>query len=343
MPDPFNISFPRAYADPVGQGQIKLSPEDFKVVEKLSFPLSGAGEHLYLQLRKTGQNTLWVVEQLARHFELKKRDIGYAGLKDRHAITTQWFSLLQRPGTKEKLNNFSCEGVELLDVQLSSRKLRKGAIQHNDFTITVRNLDTAEANLTTRLDIITSAGVPNYFDEQRFGRQRQNLLAADKLFHGRLRAKQSKRRLYISAARSWLFNLVLAERIRRACWSTGLNGDVFNLNGSKKYFHQVTMDHELQQRLVEFDIHPTAPLWGEGELLTTGAARELELSALSDWSDWCHQLERARLKQQRRPCRVLPENLHYQYDKKLQQLNLSFRLPAGAYATNVLREIIDIL
>ena len=340
----FQDEFPRAHGNPVGSGKLKLSPQDFIVDEELSFPLIGEGEHAYLKICKTGQNTMWVVSLLAKHFSIKERDIGYAGLKDRHAVTTQWFSLLAKSATLDKIETFNHEGIEILDVQRHSGKLRKGAIKHNVFILTIRDFDVDQTDIRTRIDAINNQGVPNYYDEQRFGRQRQNLSMVEKLFNGELKGKLSpkkpKRRIYLSAARSWLFNHVLAERVRKNYWASGLDGDVFMLDGSKKFFHEEKLDDVLVQRLKEKDIHPTAPLWGEGDSQTSSEAKQLELAVLADWKNWCQQLEGARMKQQRRATRVLPENLEYQYNGAEAQLKISFNLPAGSYATNLLRELV---
>lgn len=336
------IRFPRAHPDPVGSGYIKQSPEDFFVDETLSFSFTGEGEHSYLKIRKTGQNTMWVVGVLARHFNVKERDIGFAGLKDRQAVTTQWFSLLARSITPEKIQSFNEDGVEILDVQRHSGKLRKGAIKYNHFRIIVRELKAAKIDVEKRLHDIASGGVPNYFDEQRFGKERQNLIAASKLFSGELRPQNYRRRLYLSAARSWLFNHVLAERVKQGYWSSGLDGDVFILDGSRKFFHEEKLTDELVQRLADHDIHPTGPLWGRGELPTSSVAKDLELQVLADWRSWCEKLEQAGMKQQRRATRIIPVKLQFKYDEVSKILELTFNLPAGAYATNILRELVDV-
>ena len=334
--------FPRAYPEPVGSGCIKQFPEDFIVDEELSFPFTGEGEHAYLKVRKTNQNTMWVIGVLSKYFSVKERDIGYAGLKDRHAVTTQWFSLLAKSATPEKIELFKEEGIEIIDVQRHSGKLRKGAIKYNRFRIVIRELDVDELTIQERMQSIISSGVPNYFDEQRFGRQRQNLVAAQKMFSGELRVRRPKKRIYLSAVRSWLFNLVLAERIDRGCWATGLDGDVFMLDGSKKYFHEEKVDAILDQRLAKHDIHPTGPLWGEGVLETSLSARQLEMNVLDEWNEWCKQLENARMKQQRRACRIIPDELQYSYSENERLFEIAFNLPAGAYATNLIKEIINV-
>lgn len=337
MPD-LNRVLPTAYAV-LGDGILKQSPADFVVRETLSFPFSGEGEHAYLRIEKTGQNTAWVCRILARHFGLKERDIGYAGLKDRHAVTTQWFSLPEKFVTQERLDSFGEEDIIILEHQRHSGKLRKGAVRHNEFEMVLRDVHVDAQALDHRIQEIATRGVPNYFDEQRFGRQRRNLVSAQDMFAGKFSPKRHKRGIYLSAARSWLFNLVLAERVGNQTWNQPIDGDVFSLEGSKSCFLADIVDAEIRQRVEVLDIHPSGPLWGQGELMSRGPVRQLEERVVSDWQDWCRGLEEAGLKQQRRALRVVPIALTHQYDVQQKTLWLSFALPAGAYATNLVREI----
>ena len=342
MSDRFNLNFPKVHPEAVGSGIIKSSPKDFIVDEVLSFPFTQEGEHAYLKIKKTGQNTLWVINQLARHFGIKARDIGYAGLKDRYAVTTQWISLMARHVTDAKLASLAIDGIEILEVQHHRGKLRHGAIKCNNFIIQVNKFNVDKHAVAERLQALIKSGFPNYFDEQRFGSDRQNLVAVDKLFKRQIQPKKTVARIYISAARSWLFNLVLAARVKQGSWSTGLDGDIYMLNGSKRFFHEAEVSDVIQQRLADNDIHPTGPLWGVGEIQTTSRAKELEMQVLSGWVDWRFHLEEAGMKQQRRTTRTVPGNLQYQYDDVRHSLKLSFSLPAGAYATCLLREIGEI-
>ena len=336
----FQQSFPTAYSPALGKGKLKQFTEDFTVIETLSFPFTGEGEHGYLKIRKTGQNTQWVCQRLARHFSVKERDIGYAGLKDRHAITTQWFSLPYQFISDQKIESFEEEGIEILEQQRHSGKLRKGAIKYNQFEIMLREVDVKQDSLVERLTLIKQYGIPNYFDEQRFGRQRQNLTAFNDMVEGKFKPKRHKQRIYISAARSWLFNQILAARVEQNAWSSGLSGDVYMLAGSKKVFTTEGLDDEICQRLAENDIHPTAPLWGTGDLTSVLDALNLEQTVLDEWIDWRKKLEQAGLKQQRRATRVVPVDFEYDYIQDQKQLKLGFKLPSGAYATNLVREII---
>jgi len=335
-----NLTFPLAYGLVLANGLIKQRPEDFIVDEQLSFELTGSGEHVYLRIRKRQANTQWVVKQLARQFGCLARDIGYAGLKDRQALTTQWFSLPAKAFHESKATRFACEGVEIIEVNRHSGKLRRGAIKQNAFDLLIRDVVFDPDELTQRMTRIASQGVPNYFGEQRFGIRRQNLQVVDEWFGGVRKVDRFKRSLYLSAARSWLFNLVLAERVHQATWCEPLTGDVYLLEGSKRFFYEPQLSEEIMRRVQEGDIHPSAPLWGEGVLLTTDAARLLEETVLSEWPAWRQGLQCAGLKQQRRATRVIPRELFYTYDETQHTLRLGFALPAGCYATGLLRELI---
>lgn len=336
----FDLDFPKAHGGPIAQAILKATPQDFIVAESLSFPLSGEGEHLYLHIRKTNANTQWVCRQLARQLGVRQRDIGYAGLKDRHGITSQWFSLPAKPNTAARLEVLAIEGVELLEVQTHARKLRKGAIKHNHFTIRLRELAVDPAILARRLAVITTKGVPNYFDEQRFGHQRGNLDAAEQMFARRIKPSRFQRGLYLSAARAWLFNCILAQRVADQTWDQALPGDVFRLAGSKRFFVPEPLDPAIPQRLAQGDIHPTGALWGEGELASHDAVAQLEKEIAGKWPVLTQGLLDARVTQDRRPLRVIPEGLTHCYEPLQQTLELSFSLPAGAYATALLREIV---
>ena len=321
-------------------GVLKQQPEDFVVDELLAFELTGNGEHIYLHIRKRLNNTQWVVKQLAQHFHCQARDIGYAGLKDRHAVTTQWFSLPARSFTEAKADSFACQGIDIIEVGRSSGKLRRGAIRQNCFDIRIREVTLEPDKLTQRVDHIAAQGVPNYFGEQRFGIQRQNLHVVDTWFAGKTKVDRFKRSLYLSAARSWLFNLVLAERIRQDNWCQALHGDVYMLEGSKRFFCEPIVDDEIRRRMADGDIHPSGPLWGEGEPATIATALLLEQNVLADLEHWRQGLARAGLKQQRRALRVIPHELTCDYDEVNKELRLWFSLPAGCYATGLVREIV---
>lgn len=337
---PYTTLFPAALGTPTVRGTLKAVPEDFIVEEQLSFALSGTGHHLYLQVQKTGANTEWVARQLAAHFKVPARDVGYAGLKDRQAITTQWFSVPVRQYDPQQVAQLMIEGVTCLQAVPHERKLRKGAIAHNGFTITLRELAGDLDDLRRRLDDIRVHGVPNYFDAQRFGHDRQNLVVAQALFEKKRRLPPPKRGLYLSAARAWLFNHILARRIAEQSWHRPLPGDVFWLNGTKRFFLAEAIDSEIERRVTEGDIHPTGALWGEGQLASTGEVAALESAVAAQWPILRDGLEAFGLEQDRRAQRVIPAALEYQIDAAKKNLQITFRLPAGSYATTLLGELV---
>lgn len=334
---------PRAWTDaPPLHGTLRTVPEDFVVEEIASVEPEGEGEHLWLQIRKRGQNTAFVARELARLAGIHPREVGYAGLKDRHAVTTQWFSL---PDPRRQIDwrpGPLLDGVELLQVRRHTRKLRRGTLAGNRFRIRLRawqgDVDAAQA-LCAR---IVAAGVPNYFGEQRFGRAGGNLERAADLFRRSYRPQgRNERGLLLSAARSLLFNEVLAERVRRGDWNRILPGEAVLLDGSGSFFLVEGTDEvaEAEARRARGDCHPSGPLWGRGRLPSRGEAGELEQRIAANHPLFCEGLEHAGLKQERRSLRLLPQALAL--DLEGGDPVLSFELPPGSYATVLLRELVD--
>lgn len=327
-----------AHGGPLGQGVIRQQPEDFIVDEISSVELTGEGEHVCLHIRKRGLNTEDVARQLARLADVKRRDVSFAGLKDRHAVTSQWFSVYL-PGVAEPdWQSLDSDDVQVLEVCRNARKLRRGTLAGNLFQITVREFDVDAEMLDARLQDIAQQGVPNYFGSQRFGRGGSNLEQALEMFAGR-RVKREQRSHYLSAVRSMLFNRVLSQRVSAGTWNQLLDGEVCMLAGSRGFFVIDKVDETLQQRLLAQDIHPSGPLWGKGELPSQYLAHDLETTVLSGFADWCKGLEKAGLKMERRSLRLIAEDLQWTYADKM--LVLTFSLPAGCFATAVLREIVE--
>jgi len=316
---------------------LRQFPEDFIVDEELGFEPDDDGDHVLLHIRKRGQNTQWLARAIAGLAGLRERDIGYAGLKDRHAVTTQWFSVDVAGREEPDWSVLNSEVVEVLNAVRHRRKLRRGALSGNRFNITLRDMRGDQQAIKQRLESVRDRGVPNYFGEQRFSHD--NLTRAEAMFANRLRPKRHQRSLYLSAARSCLFNQVLSRRVTAHNWDTALHGDVMQLAGSHSIFKPTDADTDIKQRLGEMDIHPTGPLWGQGELMSSALVRALELETVQPYQTLCDGLERAGLKQQRRSLRLLPKELCWEFSA--HSLHLSFFLPAGSYATVVLREIVD--
>ena len=348
-----DYSFQRVYQSLNISATIKSQADDFIVEENIAIDFSGEGEHCWIYIKKRECNTDWVAQQLARYCNVKKLAVAYAGLKDRHAVTSQWFSVQlpgkQTPDWTEFESSFSTDGsgeyVQVLQCFRHNRKLQRGALKSNTFKILLRELsDTSEKAfelLTQRCGEIASNGVPNYFGSQRFGRNYNNLDQATKLFSKpRYKLAKHKRSLYLSAARSWLFNCILSERIKQDVWNKRLPGDVFMLDGKSACFKDDIADDagdELKQRLEHNEIHPTAILWGEGDVMTASQAAELESQIIDQFPVYRDGLIAARLQSQRRACRVIPA--HFSCSRLVDAFEVSFSLPSGSYATMVLAEI----
>ncbi len=319
----FSVDFPYAYGIPPFSARLKSQPDDFIVRELLSFDSSEGGEHLYLQLRKTGENTEYIVQMLAKYFAIKKMDVGVAGMKDRHAVTTQWFSCYLPEQSLElnleefrQLNNLN---VELLQTRRYSRKLRRGAHRGNEFEILLRDLTSCET-LEEKLQRIAVQGVPNYFGIQRFGRNANNLVEFEKRCGQKRDTRKSNKRrvnkghnISISAARSYLFNRVLAERVQDGTWRECLSGEA------------------------ELEGLPSGPLWGRGKSPASEQAQKIENECLAPFSHWCELLEHCGLNQERRRLILIPQDFEWQW--KEEGLTLRFFLAPGEYATSVIKEI----
>jgi tRNA pseudouridine13 synthase len=315
---------------------IRAVPSDFVVTEKCDIEFSGEGEHDFLWIEKIGTNTHWVAECLAKHGNVPLRDVGYAGLKDRHAITRQWFSV-RRLGTVD-WNEFSEDGVEILEQQRHRRKLRRGAHSSNAFKIALRSegLDACAAEVDDRLKIIAKDGVPNYFGEQRFGRGGSNIELCKSMFAGR-RLSRAKRGIALSAARSLIFNTILEQRVVQGSWNKILAGELANLDGSGSVFVVDDVDDELIRRCDEQDIHPSGSLWGDGSPRCTGVVAELEAAAADNHADIVAGLIAARMEPASRALRLLVTDLSWKIERDV--LWLEFALAKGGYATVVLREV----
>ncbi len=329
-----------AWGGPPASGVLRLQPEDFRVTELASVDPDGSGEHVWLWIRKRGENTDHVATLLSKLARVHPRDIGYAGQKDRHALTEQWFSV-HLPGRAEPdwqaLNSGS---ISVLQHVRHTRKLQRGTLLGNRFVITVRDIAGTDADLEQRLQQVRTGGVPNYFGAQRFGTGAGNLDMAMQLFaNPRLRVSRNRRSMALSAARSLLFNRVLSRRVRDGNWDSVLPGDAMQLAGSRSYFVVDTIDAGLLQRVTSQDIHATGPLYGSGDSPVRDQCRLLEQAVLADFATIMDGLAAAGLKQERRALGLPVSGLAWQWldDRTLE---LVFELPAGSYATSVLRELV---
>lgn len=333
------IPLPLAFGEPLLRADIRTTPEDFQVDELPAFEPSGEGEHLLLTVRKRGANTVHVAKLLAKWAGLPEMGVSFAGMKDRHAVTTQRFSVHLPKRIAPDIAALASDEMEVIEATWHNRKLQRGALAGNRFRLVLRNVQGDHRAIDERLSLIAARGLPNWFGEQRFGRDGGNVPAALAMFGGR-RMRPDQRSLLLSAARSALFNQVLAERVAQGTWDTPLDGEVWMLDGSRSVFGPEPWTDLLADRLGRFDIHPSGPLWGEGELRSSGAAAALELGAISDEQSLQLRagLEAARLKQERRALRLRPANLQHRWLEG-DVLELTFALPPGCYATAVLHEL----
>ncbi|WP_428623477.1 tRNA pseudouridine(13) synthase TruD [Sedimenticola sp.] len=331
---------PFANGAPQCRGVIRSCLDDFVVDEIPLVEPDGEGEHLLLHVEKRDSNTAWVAASLARLAGVPRVDVSYAGLKDRHAVTRQWFSIRLAGKPEPNWNAIESSEFKVLNTARHSRKLRVGALKGNRFKIRVRAFEGDEALLRSTLENIARDGIPNYFGEQRFGTDDSNLVSARALFNGELkRVKREKRGFYLSAVRSLLFNKVLAARVAAGNWNCPLDGERMMLDGTRSSFPVGEIDESIQLRLQEMDIHLSGPLWGRGESLVSGAVAELESEILSSDLFWREGLERFGLQMERRALRVAVSDLTWSFQGG--EVALSFRLPKGCFATALLRECID--
>lgn len=330
-------ALPFAWGEPVLSAGFRVATEDFIVEELLEVPAHAGGAHWWLHLRKREWNTKDVARALTTLGTGRIRQVGYAGLKDRHAVTSQWFSLPIETIDPEKIRDCLPGGLELLDYQRARHAVRRGGLKANRFTIRLRNVQGDPQTVASRLEQIRQ-GVPNYFGEQRFGINGGNLERARKLFDGTLgNPPRFERGLYLSAARSQLFNLVLAARVSDNSWNRLIGGEAVILDGSRSWFPLPDPPVDMDERLAAFDIHPSGPLHGIGESAASGACADLEHAILAGEPRLARGLEERLMRAERRALRLMPRDLSHEW--QAQDLVLRFDLPSGAFATVVLREL----
>ncbi len=310
--------WPKTYPETGARGSLKQNNEDFRVTElPLSLP-SGEGEHIWLQVNKDGANTAFVAQCIADYASVKLMDVGYAGLKDRYAISEQWFSVYFPKGEAPDFLQLAHDEFTVLAQHRHVKKCRRGDLLGNQFEIVLRDVEGDHALIEANLLQIQQYGVPNYFGPQRFGRDGGNVAQGHLMLTRDTRGRQQKKKgIYLSAVRSFIFNEILADRINNGLWGKTLEGDVFDEQGM-----------------------PTGALWGRGRISTATAAADLENAIAKRHAALCEGMEYAGLKQERRTLAAIPKNMTWQWLNE-SQLQLSFSLSAGYYATSVIREILD--
>jgi tRNA pseudouridine13 synthase len=328
---------PRAFGPPLGSGRLRAEPEDFLVEEDLGFAPSGAGSHVLLKVRKRNANTEWVGRELARAVGCRPGEVGYAGLKDRRAVTLQWFSVpLPRGKSPGDFAAVRGEGFEVLEAHAHAKKLPRGALAGNRFTLRVRDFQVDDAAWADRVGAIQGHGLPNYFGPQRFGRDAANLrkIAAD------INSIHPRERTYVfSAARSLVFNAVLAARVTDGTWCTLETGDMANLDARGSVFPVDALEDSLRERAARLDLHPTGPMWGRDELLTRERIKALEEGIAAEYPEPSALVIAAGMCQERRSLRLAVRDLDWH--REGADLVLHFWLTKGSFATTVLRELLE--
>jgi tRNA pseudouridine13 synthase len=332
---------PRAHGAPLAMAELKTEPEDFRVEEQLSFVPSGEGPHWLLKVEKRSANTRWVAAELARLSGVPVADVGYAGLKDRHAVCVQWFSVPGRPQPAEFWRGVHTDEFKVLDAQANTRKLKRGALSGNRFRIRLRKISWSREQLESKLAVLQAHGAPNYFGPQRFGRGGYNLerLAAWAQ-EGSPPAGRTERGFALSAGRALIFNALLARRVEAADWSRLEPGDLASLDGSGSHFRVTELDDTLRARLDAMDIHPSGPLWGRGEPASGGRTQSAEIETALAFAPVADLLAREGLEQERRALRCAVRDLSV--EAEAGSVTLSFSLGRGQFATSVLREVCDL-
>ncbi|MGE7992122.1 tRNA pseudouridine(13) synthase TruD [Pseudomonas sp. NPDC089554] len=333
---------PRANGPALGTAILKAVAEDFQVDEVLDIPLSGQGEHLWLWVEKRDLNTEEAARRLARAAGVPVRAISYAGLKDRQALTRQWFSL-HLPGKADPdLARAEDASLRVLKQLRHQRKLQRGAHSANGFTLRLTGLAADHQALDARLEQLKVSGVPNYFGAQRFGHAGGNVHdALDWAAREALPEQRNVRSRLLSAGRSYLFNQILAARVSEGSWNQAQVGDLLAFTDSRSFFPAGEPECS-DPRLAILDLHPTGPLWGEGVTPSAGATAALETAVAEGQPALCKWLAKAGMSHERRILRLPIGRLTWHYPEP-DILQLEFVLPAGCFATVVVRELVDLV
>ncbi len=328
------------YGKPQAKAKLKAVPEHFIVREVLGYDFTGTGEHLMVKIRKSGENTTFVANELARYCGVKSRDVSWAGLKDRHAVTEQWLSIHLPKGDDPDFSAFEQQypHIQILAVTRHHKKLRPGELASNEFDIILSEV-TDVAAVETRLQQIVRYGVPNYFGAQRFGREGNNLTEARRWGRDNVRTRnQNQRSMYLSAARSWMFNQIVSARIQQGSFATLLSGDLVR-SGDETIVVSADNRARLEAGTAEQTLFITAALAGDNALPTQDAALALEQPVLDAEPDLMALIRGNRMRHERRDILLLPESL--QYECMDNEIKISFSLSSGCFATSVIRELAE--
>ncbi|MCG8613095.1 MAG: tRNA pseudouridine(13) synthase TruD [Pseudomonadales bacterium] len=311
----FALNWPYAYGIPEASGIIRSTNSDFQVEEILGWQPEGVGEHVYLLVEKDGQNTQFIARRIGNYAQVRTMDVGFSGMKDRHAVTRQWFSIYLKNSSDPAVENWDLPGAKILDVSRHSKKLRRGQHIANRFQLVIRQFSGDSALLENRLSAIRDRGVPNYFGEQRFGRDLHNLNVAHEWFSGERKIRVKDGGMYLSAARSYLFNQLLAHRVTQQSWQAPIPGDA-EINGGL-----------------------AGSLFGEKNCLETLDAEANRNRVIEAWPVFSEGLVRNRIQNAYREFVLQPTDMSWALDG--DTLSITFVLPTGSFATAVLREVLN--
>lgn len=338
--DSFHL--PHLNGGPLGHCRFKSVPEDFVVEEILGFEPSGEGEHCLVWVEKRGLDSNTAAARLADAVGLRHRLVSHCGLKDRHAVTRQWFSLHMPGQPSPEPEALQSEGLRVLRVTRNTRKLRRGIHQGNRFTIRLREPDFDPALAEERWQRIVERGAPNYFGSQRFGNEGRNVEKALAMFRGDFRpGDKLLRGILLSSVRSHLFNAVVASRVAGGTWDQPMEGEVYGFADNGTILLPEKHRGDERERFARGIVELTAPLWGKGDLQSVGDVRELEAAILDRFPEHRAGLEAAGLRQERRVMRLRPDRATMEVLDN-GDLVLSFDLPKGAYATTLLSELAEL-
>ena len=333
-----------AYASgvPTSNAYLKTYCSDFLVTEDLGYEPCGEGEHVYLDITKTDTNTDFLARNIAKFAGVPVRQVNYSGLKDRRGVTRQWFGV-HLPGKSEVVDPdwqlLQSSELHLHQVVRHQRKLKTGVHQGNFFAIRLRNITQSEA-LEKKLELISRQGAPNYFGDQRFGRQGGNLALALSMMQGKRIKDRFKRGMALSSTRSYLFNQLLSERVSDESWLKASVGERCMFSDGFSQFDAVALSdlESVQQRINSGDLAPTGVMAGRAGNPPPTPASIYEASVLAPWQPWIDALIEQDMTAQRRSLRLWPKDFTWRWCEN-NILELNFHLMRGSYATALIREL----
>lgn len=293
-----------------------------------------------VRIRKTGENTSFVANELAKACGVKSKDVSWAGLKDRHAVTEQWLSVHLPKGETPDFSAFLAQypSIEILATDRHNKKLRPGDLVGNEFVVTLSEV-TDIADVEQRLEKVKQVGVPNYFGSQRFGNDGNNLEEARRWGRENVRTRnQNKRSMYLSAARSWIFNRIVSARLENGVFDKFIDGDIAQTNSGTQL---IDANHitDLQVQFAQGEAAITAALAGDNALPTQAEALALEQPFLDEEPDLMALIRGNRMRHDRRDIALKPKDLAWTVEGN--NITLTFSLDAGSFATSIVRELVN--